>query len=557
MKRRTRASPNSVEHFDAVVVGAGFSGLYALHRLRGSLGLNVRLFEAGGGVGGTWYWNRYPGARCDVPSFWYSYSFSEELDQEWSWSEKCSSQAEIERYLNHVTDRFDLRRDIRFNMRVISARYDEAGNLWEIGTDDGQCVRARFFVSAAGLLSTGHIPDFKGLEKFKGERYFTGQWPREKVDFSGKRVAVIGTGSTGIQVIPVVAQEAAHLTVFQRTANYSLPSRNEPLDPATEREIKANYPAIRRRERTSPSGLSEDPPTRCALDVSAEERRQIYEKGWGAGGFRIIVDSFKDLVISREANNTIAEFIAGKIRAQVRDPEVAAKLIPNHPFGTKRPALDTGYFEAFNRDNVTLVDLKATPIEGVTPNGIRTSAALHEVDSIIFATGYDAFTGSLFRMNIRGRGGVRLEDQWSEGPRTVLGFATRNFPNMFMICGPQSGVQFNVARNIEQHVDWIADCIEYLRSHDYVAIEAAAEAEDRWTKRVNDAANATLIPETESWWVGANIPGKPRVILRYIGGAAEFRKACGEVAAKGYEGFTLARAPGSVVAPVPERIEAG
>lgn len=525
---------------DAVVVGAGFSGLYALHRLRNILGLNAQVYEAGGGVGGTWYWNRYPGARCDVPSFFYSYSFSEELDQEWRWSEKYASQAEIEKYLNHVADRFDLRRDIRLNTRVISATYNEEGCVWVIGTDDGRHVQARFFISAAGILSVGHIPDYNGRDTFKGRTYFTGQWPREGVDFSGQRVGIIGTGSTGIQVIPIVAQQAAHLTVFQRTPNYAIPLRNEPVQVEVEREIKRNYPEIRRKERASPSGLPIDPPSRSALEVSSAERREIYEAGWRAGGFELIA-GFKDLVTNRDANATISEFITEKIRAQVHDPELAEKLVPRHPFGTKRPTMESGYYEALNRDNVTLVDLKATPIEEIVPGGIRTTEAEYELDSIIFATGFDAFNGSLFRMNIRGRRGIRLEDYWSAGPRTYLGLTSRYFPNMFMITGPQSGVQFNVSRNIEHHVEWITDCIEYMYQHDYETIEPEEAAENRWAEIVNEAANATLIPETDSWWLGSNIPGKPRAILRYIGGAVEYQRECAAVAKKNYEGFTLVR----------------
>lgn len=541
MEQTSRASDGCL---DVVVVGAGFSGLYALYRLRDGLGLSVRVYEAGSGVGGTWYWNRYPGCRCDIPSYYYSYSFSKELDQEWSWSEKCSSQPEIEKYLNHVTDRFDLRRDIRFNARVTSARYDDTNNLWEIGTDDGRCAWARFLVSAVGILSAGHIPDYRGLDRFEGDTYFTGRWPREKVDFSGRRVGIIGTGSSGIQVIPIVAREAAHLTVFQRTPNFAIPARNEPTDPDTERRIKANYPRIRHEERISPLGLPEGSPTRSALEVSPEERQRVYEEGWRNGGFRLISDSFKDLATNREANKTISEFIAEKIRERVHDPRIAAKLIPSHAFGTRRPALETGYFETFNRENVTLIDLKATPIEEITPRGIRTSEAEHELDSIVFATGFDAFSGSLIRMNVVGRGGMRLADYWSEGPRTFLGLTSRHFPNMFMITGPQSGVNFNLARNIEQHVDWIADCIEYMREHDYETLEPEAAAEDRWAALVTEAVGATLILETDSWWIGTNIPGKPRMILRYVGGAVRYRKECADVVAKGYEGFTLTPASG-------------
>jgi len=527
--------------FDVVVVGAGFSGLYALHRLRNDLGLRVVVFEAGTGVGGTWYWNRYPGCRCDVPSYAYSFSFSPELDQEWSWTEKCAAQPEIERYLNHVADRFDLRRDIRLETRVTGARYDEATGLWDVTTDDGGITHARWFVSGAGILSAGNVPPFKGRDTFAGESYFTGQWPHHPVDLAGKRVGVIGTGSTGIQVVPVVAEQAAHLTVFQRTANYSVPSRNGPMDPEFERALKAKYPEARAKERASPVGLHEDSPTRRALDVSPEERQRVYEAAWEAGGFRLLVSTFTDLVTNREANRTISEFIAGKIRQRVRDPQVAEKLIPTHPFGTKRPALDNGYFEAFNRDNVALVDLRDTPIVEITPRGIRTSDREHPLDVIIYATGFDGFSGSLVRMDIRGRGGRRLQDHWAEGPRTALGFGTHGFPNFFMVTGPQSGVFFNVARNIEQHVDWIVDCIRYLRDHGHVAIEATPEGEARWNARVEAAANATLVPETDSWWVGANIPGKPRRILRFVGGAVAYQQACNEAAEKGYEGFELRR----------------
>ena len=527
------------EPVDAIVVGAGFSGLYTLLRLRDGLGLRVRVFEAGGGVGGTWYWNRYPGCRCDVPSYCYSFSFSPELDQEWSWSEMNAPQPEIERYLNHVADRFDLRRDISFNTRVTAARYDEASRLWEITTADGAQLRARYFISAAGILSTGHIPDIPGRDSFQGDSYHTGSWPKTPVDFSGRRVAVIGTGSTGIQLIPIVAAQAAHLTVFQRTANYSMPVRNRPTDPTEEREIKAHYPEIRAKERLSPFGLPNPLPTRSAMSVSAEERTRTYERAWQAGGFHVLVDGFNDYVTNRDSNRTISEFLATKIRATVHDPAIAQKLVPTHAFGTKRPALDTQYFETFNRANVTLVDLRETPIEAITPHGIRTRTAEYALDSIVYATGFDGFSGSLLRIDIRGRGGVRLAQHWSDGPRTVLGLATHGFPNFFMVTGPQSGVYFNVARNIEQHVDWIVECIATLDKRGIATIEAERAAEDQWNERVQSAAAATLIPETDSWWVGANIPGKPRAILRFVGGAAAYQQACADAAAQGYAGFML------------------
>ena len=540
MSPQIKDAAGSHAQLDAVVVGAGFAGLYALYRLRNVLQMRVCILEAGSGVGGTWYWNRYPGCRCDVPSHYYSYSFSSELDQEWTWSEKFASQPEIEKYLNHVADRFDLRSDIRFNARVISARYDEAENRWCIETDDGEQVTARFLITAVGVLSAAHPPDIPGIDSFRGNSYFSGQWPHERVDFHGQRVAVIGTGSTGIQIVPVLAQEAAEVTVFQRTPNYSIPARNAPMSAAEARRVKAEYPAIRSRERQSPSGLPVAPPDRSALEVSDEERREIYETLWQGGGVDLLIGSFNDLVTNRAANATISEFVADKIRERVQDPQLAERFVPDHPFGTRRPALDTGYFEAFNRANVSLVDLRETPLEAVTPSGIRTSKTEYAFDSIIYATGFDGFTGSLVRMGIRGRGGLALEEYWRDGPRTFLGLASRYFPNMFMVTGPQSGVQFNLARNIEQHIEWITDCISYMTQNGYASIEPEEEAQTYWNDLVNRLADATLIPETNSWWIGTNVPGKPRVILRYIGGAVGYQTECKRVVEEGYSGFVLA-----------------
>ncbi|MES1945131.1 FAD dependent oxidoreductase [Salinisphaera sp. PC39] len=539
-------STRNEETFDVIVVGAGFSGLYALHRLRDTLGLKVRVYESADDVGGTWYWNRYPGARCDIPSYHYSYAFSEELQQEWHWSEKYAAQPEILAYLRYVADKFDLRRDIRFETRVTSVRFDEDENVWEVETNDGSRARAPFFISAAGCLTAANIPDFEGRDSFRGETYFTGRWPHEGVDFSGKRVGIIGTGATAIQAIPIIAREAGHLTVFQRTPNYATPLRNEPLDPELERDIKANYPEIRRKELDALCGQPFDHLQPSALEVSPEERRRVYEECWQAGGFSLWVGSYEDLLFDHEANETAAEFVREKIRERVDDPELAEKLTPrDHPYGSKRQPCETGYYETFNRDDVTLVDLRETPLEAITPRGIRTSAGEHELDVIVYATGFDAFTGGLYRMNIQGRDGERLEDHWAAGPRTHLGLCTHGFPNLFLITGPLSpSVLFNMPRSAEQHVDWIADCIDYMRRNGYATIEADREAEDRWIAHVKEIADQTLLPEANSWYLGANVPGKPRVFMVYLGGGRMYREECDENAAKGYEGFTFEPAAG-------------
>jgi cation diffusion facilitator CzcD-associated flavoprotein CzcO len=529
---------------DAVVVGAGFAGLYALHRLRG-LGLSVQVYEAGSGVGGTWFWNRYPGARCDVESLEYSYSFSEELEQEWDWSERYAPQPEILRYINHVADRFDLRRDIQFDTRVTAVVFDETVNRWAVTTDRGDDVSAKFCVMATGCLSAATTPDIEGLGSFGGRWFHTGQWPHEGVDFSGQRVGVVGTGSSGIQSIPVIAQQASHLVVFQRTPNFSLPARNEPLAPATQEEVKAGYGALRDAARDSFSAIEVSAPTELALEVEPAERRRRYEAAWARGGLMSMTTTFRDLILDKAANDTAAEFIRSKIRDIVVDPDVARVLTPtDHPFATKRPCLDTGYFETFNRDNVTLVDLRQTPITEIVPTGIRTTDGVHEVDSIVFATGFDAMTGPLLRVDIRGRGDRPLSDKWSAGPRTYLGIATAGFPNLFILTGPGSpSVLSNMVMAIEQHVDWIADCLSYLRTNGLDAIEATVEAEDAWVDHVNQLANATLFPKANSWYMGANVPGKPRVFLPYVGGFPQYRSTCNDVAAEGYRGFRLTAGP--------------
>ena len=537
--RRTGAGPTP--DLDAVIVGAGFSGLYMLYRMRDVLGLKARLYEAGDGVGGTWYWNRYPGARCDSESFYYCYSFSEELQQDWEWTSKYPEQPEILSYLNHVADRFELRRDIQLSTRVTGATFDEASDCWEVCTDAGERITARFLISAVGCLSAANVPDVKGLDDFKGDWYHTAAWPHEGVDFSGKRVGLIGTGSTGIQATPFIAAQADHLTVFQRTPNFSVPARNAPLTREDWAEIKANYPAISRRVRESLAGFPYELTLRSAKDVSDEERLAIYEQLWEDGGFKFLWGSFYDILIDKEANDTAAEFIRGKIRKTIDDPEVAEMLLPtDHPYGSKRPPIDTDYFETFNRDNVKLVDIRKAPIVEVTPRGLRTEGGEHELDIIVFATGFDAMTGSLLRIDIRGLGGRTLADKWAEGPRTYLGLQVAGFPNLFTITGPGSpSVLVNMPVAIEQHVEWISGCIDHMRKQALRRIEANVEAEDEWIDHVNEIASMTLFPQANSWYLGANIPGKKRVFMPYVGGNVEYRRRCDEVAAKGYTGFEL------------------
>ena len=524
---------------DAVVVGAGFAGLYMLHRLRG-LGLSVRVYEAGDDIGGTWYWNRYPGARCDVESMDYSYSFCDELQQEWRWTERYASQPEILRYIHHVADRFDLRRDIRLSTRVTAADYDEAEARWTVRTDRGDVVSARFCIMATGCLSVAQLPTFPGLDAFRGCWYHTGHWPHEGVDFTGQRVGVIGTGSSAIQSIPIIAAQATHLYVFQRTPNFSIPARNAPLDPETEERIKKSYPEYRRRARESRIGFVVERREESALAVSPHEREREYEARWARGGLGFAA-TFPDLLTSREANDTAAEFFRAKIRSIVRDPVVADALTPrDYPIGTKRLCVDTDYYATFNRDNVTLVDMRTTPIQAITPDGLRTRDRAYTLDSLVFATGFDAMTGALLSIDVRGRAGETLRTKWAEGPRTYLGLAIAGFPNLFTITGPGSpSVLSNMIVSIEQHVDWITDCIAWLRAHDRSTIEATADAESTWVAHVNDVGNMTLYPLASSWYVGANIPGKPRVFMPYVGGVATYREICDTVAATGYDGFDI------------------
>jgi cyclohexanone monooxygenase len=530
--------------YDVVVVGGGLGGLYALHRLRG-LGLTVRVFEAGSGVGGTWFWNRYPGARCDVESMEYSYSFSNELQQEWEWPERYGTQPEILRYINHVADRFDLRRDIQLNTRVTSALFDPASGRWTLGTDKGDVVSAQFCVMASGNLSTPRVPDFAGLESFQGKWYHSGLWPHEGVDFSGQRVAVIGTGSSGVQMIPLIAAQAVHLTVLQRTANFSLPARNAPLDAEKARRHKEHYEARRRAALATPFGIAGHPaPTKSALEATEEERWRAYEAKWAEGGSISFLYSYNDLLVNKESNDTASEFVRQKIRNIVRSPTVADILAPkDHPIGTKRLCLDTNYYETYNRNNVSLVNVKNDPIVGITANGLRTrNGEFGPFDSIVFATGFDAMTGALREIDIRVKGGRVLADEWQAGPRTYLGLMMAGFPNMFVVTGPGSpSVKTQMILAIEQHTDWIADCLAHLRAGGFTRIEPDREAQDAWVQHVNDVADGTLYPLANSWYVGANIPGKPRVFMPYVGGFADYKGKCDAVAAGDYEGFVLTR----------------
>ena len=537
----SRGSPD----LDAVVIGAGFSGMYMLKSLRDKLGLKARVYEAGGTVGGTWYWNRYPGARCDSDAYIYVFTFDKQMLQDWEWSERYPEQPEILRYLEYVAKRHDLKRDIQFNTRVTSAEFNEKTNLWTVHTDKGDPVTARYVIAAVGSLSTTNLPKFKGLEKFKGKWYHTSQFPHTGVDFTGKRVGVVGTGATAVQAIPEIAQQAKHLTVFQRTANYCVPARNGKVDPEVVKARKADYEGVIKRTRESFFGQEHYFIMKSALEATPEEREREFDKRWDAGGFAFWLANYQDMFFSQEANDLCADYIKRKIRNTVKDTVVAEKLIPKgYAYGTKRQPLDTNYYETFNKDNVLLVDADTDGgIEEITEKGIRAGGKEYECDIIVFATGFDAMTGPLKALNLKGRGGATLDKEWVDGPHSYLGISVAGFPNLFTITGPQSpSVLSNMPVSIEQHVEWVSDCIEHMNKAGKTTIEATPQAQDQWVAHVNEIVNMTLMVGANSWYMSANIPGKPRAFLPYLGmeGVGGYRKKCDEVAAKGYEGFALA-----------------
>jgi len=527
--------------FDAIVVGAGFAGMFMLHRLR-QQGLKARVFERGSGVGGTWFWNRYPGARCDTESMEYSYQFDDALQQEWNWPERYSAQPEILKYANHVADRYDLRSDLQFNTKVLSATFDESCNCWTIATDDGKCVTARYFIMATGTLSIANKPQFPGVESFKGRVLYTSDWPHEGVDFTGRKVGLIGTGSSGIQSTPHIAAQADHLTVFQRTPNFSVPARNRPLSEADRNATKARYGELRKFTYEQPFATDFHLNDQSALSVSPEERKRIYEERWNEHGGLHFMAAFNDLMFNSEANKTVAEFIVDKIHGIVEDPDKAEILAPrNGVVGCKRLCSDTDYFETFNRDNVSLVDVSKQPIESFTASSIKVGGNEYPVDDIVFATGFDAMTGALLGVDIKGRNGQPLRDKWSAGPRTYLGLQTVGFPNLFFITGPGSpSVLTNMMVSIDQHVNFISDTIRHLEQAGVALIEPQQPAEDAWVDHVNEVADLTVYPTCNSWYLGSNVPGKTRVFMPYVGFNTYVDK-CKDVVAKGYEGFTLVR----------------
>ena len=534
-----------MQEFDAVVIGAGFSGMHMLKSLRDKLGLKVRVYEAGETVGGTWYWNRYPGARCDSDAYIYCFTWDKQLLQEWEWSERYPEQPEILRYLEHVAKRHDLKRDMQFNTRVTGAEFDETANRWTVHNDKGETVTARYLIPAVGSLSTTNLPTFKGLDDFKGKWYHTSRFPHTGVDFTAKRVAVVGTGATAVQAIPEIAQQAKHLTVFQRTANYCVPARNGKVDGEVTKARKADYEGVIGRLRSSFFGFEYDFIPKSVLEVTHEEREREFDRMWDEGGFAFWLANYQDMFFSQEANELCADYIRRKIRATVSDPVVAEKLMPHgHSYGTKRQPLDTNYYETFNKHNVLLVDARTDgAIEEITSKGIRAGGKEYEFDIIVFATGFDAMTGPLKSLNLRGRGGCTLDQAWADGPHTYLGISVAGFPNLFTITGPQSpSVLSNMPVSIEQHVDWITDCIDTMRRSGKTSIEATVQAQGEWGAHVNEIVNGTLMISANSWYMSANIEGKPRAFLPYLDpeGVGGYRKRCDEVAANGYEGFALA-----------------
>ena len=524
--------------FDAIVVGAGFAGMYMLHRLRGQ-GMRVRVLEAGSSVGGTWYWNRYPGARVDTETMFYSYQFSSELEQEWEWTERYPSQQELHAYARHVADRFGLWPDIQFESPVVKSTWSENRQNWTVETADGTSLTARYCVMATGCLSAVNTPTYKGLEDFSGSVYHTARWPEDGVDFSGLRVAVIGTGSSGVQSIPVIAEQAKHLTVFQRTGNYVIPAHNRALDPEKVAEIKANYPALRAKARASFSGNYFPVGGPSAMAVSEDERNREYESRWQEGGLAFMA-AYADFMTSEEANETASEFIRNKIRGIVKDPTMAELLAPKQLFMCKRLCVGTDYYETYNRNNVTLVDVSETVIDEILPEGIRVGETVYDVDAIVLATGFDAMTGALKRIDIRGVDNASLRDLWEDGPRAYLGLAISKFPNLFMITGPGSpSVLTNMIPSIEQHVDWITDCLADMRARGMSRIEPEPDAQEAWVAHVNEIADLSMRSTCSSWYLGSNVDGKPRVFMPYIGGFPAYVRKCEEVVEAGYVGFSF------------------
>jgi cation diffusion facilitator CzcD-associated flavoprotein CzcO len=521
---------------DAVIVGAGFAGMYMLHRLR-TLGFSARVYERGSGVGGTWYWNRYPGARCDVESMQYSYQFDDALQQEWTWTERYAAQPELLAYANHVADSFDLKRDIVFSTAIAAARYDEQARHWTVKTDGGCTIIASTVIMATGCLSSTNEPSFPGRETYRGNVYHTGRWPKEGVDFSGLNVGVIGTGSSAVQSVPLIARQARHLTVFQRTANYVTPAYNGPIDPVRQAAIKANYATVRARAKTTRNGIDYPIPTKAALELTAEERARHYEARYALGGLAFN-GVFTDQLIDPHANELAGDFLRAKIRTAVKDPATAELLSPRTVVGCKRLCVDSGYYETFNRDNVSLVDISKSGIETLTAKGLVAGGKTYDFDALVFATGFDAMTGTLLRMNITGRGGETLREAWAGGPKTYLGLLVAGFPNLFLITGPGSpSVLTNMLPSIEQHVEWIGQCLADARNKGATAIEAEPAAQEAWVGRVNEIAAGTLFPNCNSWYLGANVPGKPRVFMPYIGFPA-YVEQCAAIAASGYPGLS-------------------
>ena len=533
----TGASRNGdVEEYDVLIIGAGVTGLYSLYRFR-ELGFSVRAFEDASGVGGTWYWNRYPGARFDSESYTYGYSFSEDLLQEWDWKELYSGQPENERYLNHVADKFDLRRHIRFDSRVASCVYDEETKRWELEMQDGHRARGQFLITAVGLLSAHYVPDFEGIHDFKGPWCHTGRWPKEGMDLAGKRVGVVGTGATAVQLITEIAKEVGHLTVFQRTPNFCAPLRNREIDDDEQQIIKANFAEIFRKCMETPGSFMHEFDTRSALEVSHEERMAQYEALWQEPGFKKWLSNFYDVMMPGEANEDYAEFFRNKIRERVHDPVVAEMLVPkDHMFGAKRLPCESGYYEVYNQDNVLLVDVKKAPIQRITPEGIQTAEAHYDLDVIIYATGYDAVTGSLNRMRIQGQNGLTLQEKFSQGPRTFMGIQSVGFPNLFTINAASVG---NFVRAAEPLVEWVSECVAHVRDNGFHCIQPTQGAEENWTQHMIEGGQNILRTQADSWFVGANIPGKARFLLTAPDSAPAMRARRAEVVANGYEGFNL------------------